>query len=129
MTRLIENAPALKLDEVLHPDGKIPVHVVRERRVVWNLLLHLGARGWNAAYVDDGDTETRVRSTKGAMELIFNLDDARVVFKSKRNPLHIHTVLLVLGNDLDVVSDWNFTTGDPDGFSAAMDAFDAEKFA
>lgn len=129
MNRMIENAPALKLDKVLHADGRIPVHVIRERRVVWNLLKHLLDAGWKVCRIDDGDTDTRVTTEKGAMELIFNLDDAQVSFKSIKNPLHVHTVVINLGNDLDVVSDWNFTAGDPDGFSAAMDAFDAEKFA
>ena len=40
-----------------------------------------------------------------------------------------HAVYLVLGNDLDIISDWNFTDGDPDGFNAAMEAFDTDKYS
>lgn len=38
-----------------------------------------------------------------------------------------HGVLLVLGNGEDIISDWNFTEGDPDGFDRAISAFDVEK--
>ena len=36
----------------------------------------------------------------------------------------VHGVFLVLGNGEDIVSDWNYSTGDPDGFNTAMEAFD-----
>jgi len=62
------------------------------------------------------------------MELIFNLDDAWVGFKQESAPA-VHYVRLVMGNDTDVVSDWNYKQGDPDGFSATMEKFDAEEFA
>ena len=37
----------------------------------------------------------------------------------------LHGVLLVLGNCEDIITDWNYRDGDPDGFDAAMEAFDA----
>lgn len=43
-----------------------------------------------------------------------------------REDEQLHGVFLVLGEGEDIVSDWNFTEGDPDGFNAAMEAFDAE---
>lgn len=38
-----------------------------------------------------------------------------------------HGVLLVLGNGEDVISDWNYSEGDADGFNAAMDAYAYDK--
>ena len=124
----MENAPALALDKILYKDGKIPPHVVRERRIVWNLIQHLAAAGHQVVEVFDGEEYARTPTPKDAMEVIFNLDEARVFFMKSRNPGK-HGVYLVLGNDLDVVSDWSYSTNDPDGFDAAMEKFDAEAFA
>lgn len=123
----IENAPALELDKALYKDRPMPPHVRRERRIVWNLFAHLLADGWHVSRVFDGDEYVRVNTSKDALEVIFNLDDATVYFSK----IHVgtHGVKLVLGNDIDIISDWYFTDGDPDGFSAAMDKFDAEAFA
>lgn len=69
------------------------------------------------------------------MELIFNLDEVSLRFipvscsQLKSKAEYEHGVLLVLGNGCDIVSDWNYTEGDPDGFSAAMDKFNAEDYA
>jgi hypothetical protein len=38
-------------------------------------------------------------------------------------------VLLVLGNDMDIVSDWNYSEGDADGFNAAMEKFNVDLYA
>lgn len=126
----VQNAPKLLLDKALYEGQNVPPHVVRERRIVWNLFLHLLQNGgWTVDSVNDGDTDTRTRSAKAAMELIFNLDEAYVFLSNTKTENKAHYIYLVLGNDIDVVSDWSFTEGDPDGFNAAMDKFDAEAFA
>jgi len=124
----IENAPALELDKILYKDRPMLPHVRRERRIVWNLFNHLLVNGlWKVYRVWDGDEYVKVDSSKAAMEIIFNLDDAVVYMKSPSGATH--SISLVLGNDMDIVSDWSYTDGDPDGFSAAMDKFDPEAFA
>lgn len=125
----MENAPDLDIDKVLYNRGRpmLP-HVRREWRIVWNLIKHLNASGWAVVKVYDGDEYTHTVSEKQALEVIFNLDDAQVGFK-KEGPTKTHYVKLVLGNDLDIISDWNYSEGDPDGFNAVMEKFDAEVFA
>jgi len=107
---------------------KPPPHVIRERRIVWNLMKHLAATGWVPQRVWDGYEYVLVSSAKKAMEVIFNLDDA-VVYFVKEVGLPHHFVSLMLGNDLYIVHDWSFSDGDLGGFSATMDKFDPEVFA
>jgi hypothetical protein len=121
--------PALDIDNLLgkpSPQGKL------ERRIVCNLIAHLHGAGFEPRNVFDGETETTVFGTRDSMELIFSLDEASLRFW-KRGPVGFvepdHGVLLILGNGIDVISDWNYTAGDPDGFNAAMDAFDPEDYA
>ena len=98
-----------------------------ERRVVAALCAHLAIGGWKPCEVNDGDERTPVEDAKSAMELIFNLDDAWLVFAKGK---HRHWVRFVMGNSgWDVINDWSFSHGDADGFSKAMDAFDSEQFA
>ena len=99
-----------------------------ERRIVANLIEHLIQYGFHVHSVFDGDEEIRVNGTKAAMELIFNLDEASLRFY-QGGRANWHGVLLVLGNGVDIVSDWNYFADDHDGFNKAMDAFDAELFA
>ncbi len=103
----IENAPRLNIDKGLHKDEPIPVHVVRERRIVWNFLKHLESCGVEPRVVDDGDEETAVRSKKAVMELLFNLDEATVHFTEPQHLSGTGWVYFVLGNDIDVVSDYS----------------------
>lgn len=122
--------PALEHDAMMlkrfgqsvSPQGKL------ERRIVANLIAHIEKAGFKVHSVYDGDEEIRVKDMKSAMELIFNLDEVSLRFY-KTKPSEWHGVLLVLGNGVDIVSDWNFFDGDRDGFDAAMQAFDSEQYA
>lgn len=121
--------PALDHDAMMlarfgHTVG--PIGLI-ERRVVAALCAHLAKHDWKPCEVNDGDDRTTVKDAKGAMELIFNLDDAWLTFAKGK---HRHWVRLVMGNSgWDVINDWSFSQGDADGFNKAMEAFDAEKFA
>lgn len=97
-----------------------------ERRIVAALMAHLGPEGFSVRSVWDGEERTEVTTVKAAMELIFNLDEAHLnVGRDGEKP---HWILLVLGNGQDIISDYSYREGDPDGFSALMDAFDAEAY-
>lgn len=98
----------------------------RERRIVANLVAHMERAGWKVQGVHDGDDFTHAPDMKSAMELIFDLDDAGLYFEKGNSE---HRVLLILGNDMDIVSDWNYSEGDADGFNAAMDKFDVDQYA
>lgn len=99
-----------------------------ERRVLWNLFQHMAASGWVVTIVDDGEDITDVISSKQAMELVFDLDDAHLAFGNGDNRSHV--VWVVLGNSgWDMISDWNYSHDDADGFNAAMTSYDAERVA
>jgi hypothetical protein len=109
-----------------------------ERRIVAHLIDHVTRSGFALHSVNDGDEITPVATMQEAMEVIFNLDEASLRFY-KGGPKGAtqaalerddwHGVLLVLGNGVDIVSDWNYSAGDADGFGAAMEVFDAEQYA
>lgn len=121
----MKNAPALELDKVLYATRPMLPHVKRERRIVWNLIDHLATNGWTVSSVWDGEDNVDTTDPKTAMETIFNLDDVRVYFT---NGTTENSVLLVLGNDLDIISDWSYNDGF-NGFNAVMEKFDSEAFA
>lgn len=124
----ILHPPALKIDKVLygkdnngrpHPEG------VLERRIVWNLFAHLKAAGFDVVVVYDGENEEKVSDAAEAMEFIFNLDEAHVHF---RKDGRAHWLFLVLGNGIDILSDWGIPKTST-GFDEALNAFDAEDYA
>jgi hypothetical protein len=98
-----------------------------ERRIVANLIARIEANGFEVRSVFDGERYERATDTKAAMELIFNLDHAKLIVRKPKCPEH--WIYLVLGNGIDIISDWSYTTNDPDGFNTVMDEFDVEEFA
>jgi hypothetical protein len=109
----------------MSPNGRL------ERRIVANLIAHIEANGYVVDSVYDGEEDTSVTDMKSAMELIFNLDFARLYVRPKASSpfCDCHSIVLTLGEGCDIVSDWTYSEGDKDGFDAAMDTFDADKFA
>lgn len=116
---IVMDAPALKGDtEELSSNVKI------ERRIVWNLIDKLAAAGFLVVGVDDGeDKPVKCADAMAAMEAVFAVDDCRLLIKKPGTRGSSHAILLVGGNGEDVISDWNYTTGDPDGFNAFMEGF------
>jgi len=117
------------------PNGRM------ERRIVANLIAHLGRAGFKPTGVFDGEEFNAVSGAKSAMEFIFNLDEASLRFapvaakhlSHKEQHRYFdqreHGVLLTLGEGVDIICDWNYNEHDVDGFNAAMDSFDVEAFA
>lgn len=118
----LQNPPKLLINGLLYSDRDMPVHVRLEQRIVWNLLLVLSKGGWDVNVVDDGEEIINVNSAKAAMELIFNLDDCFVAFKKKDRKAWVR---LVLGNELEVISDFSTTNG----FQQIVDDFKPEVYA
>lgn len=121
------DAPSLAIDVLLYSGGKVPANGKLERRIVANLLAFMASKGWIVSEVYDGDDLTAIPDAIAAMELIFDLDEASVRFRNQVG--NEHYALLVLGNGIDIITDWNYAAGDVDGFNAAMNAFDAEDYA
>lgn len=121
-TPIFPLAPPLPRDagRKLHPQGII------ERRIVWNLIAKLAAAGFTAFAVYDGEEQTECADAMAAMDLIFNLDESSLrVRSSTRDPETApeHGIYLVGGNGEDIISDWNYSADDADGFNKFMDGF------
>ena len=86
-----------------------------EKQITRYMIRALDVIGFKPIKVD----EFRVKNQREVIEWVEQVGEARVVFSNGEKR---HTVLLVPGNDVDIITDWNFSVGDPDGFSAAMDA-------
>lgn len=62
------------------------------------------------------------------MEAVFAVDEVLLFVKSKvRRGSRTHWIKLVGGNGEDIISDWGFSDGDPDGFNAFMESFNPEE--
>lgn len=123
--------PKLDIDQILYREtnGRPHARGVRERRVVANLIAHLEVNGFTVVGVDDCEEYEEVSTMKEAMEVVFNLDLAHLHVRKAGVTESDHSVMLVMGNDLDIIGDWNYHPGDPDGFNAAMERFDSEDYA
>jgi hypothetical protein len=123
--------PALKIDKVLFNDRAMPNHCRLERKALWSILGDMADKGWMAYRTNDGERIEAHTDPKSVMEVCFNLDEAWVTFRNEA--CITHTIFLVFGNSPnEIVADWGFTVGDPDGFdaaiSAATDAIQTEEF-
>jgi len=129
MTVTVLQAPVLDHDLMMakrfgctvNPNGKL------ERRVVWNLLNYLTSKGFKILSVFDDDEFKDATDPKAAMELIFDLDEARVGIEGEKGS--DHGIVLIIGNGCDIISDWSYFEDDRDGFNAAMDQFNGEDYA
>lgn len=116
--------PTLEHDTMMQKEYRVEVgprgHL--ERRIVWNLCLYMQTQGFEIHSVYDGDDEPAKRpGLLPAMNLIFNLDEISLRFIKKGYTWH--GVLIILGNGIDCISDWNYHVADHDGFNAAMHKF------
>jgi hypothetical protein len=109
--------PALQGDDMrtIHPT------VQTERRVVWGLLRHMAANGWKPSVVSLGDMDEAAVDAKATMEHVFSVDEARVHFKSDAGASH--SILLIAGNGLDIISDWTFSAKGADNFNEVVEAY------
>lgn len=86
-----------------------------ERRIVWNLLEYLKDAGILPVSVWDGGEHVTATDSQAVMELVFNLDNCTISFGNGSEG-----VVLVLGNGIDIISDWTARGG---VFDKAMGAF------
>lgn len=123
--------PALKIDKVLFADRAMPNRCRLERKALWSILGDMADKGWTAYRTNDGERIEAHTDPESVMEVCFNLDEVRVGFRNEAGDKH--NIFLVFGNSPnEIVCDWGFTDGDPDGFdaaiSAATDAIQTEEF-
>jgi hypothetical protein len=104
-----------------------------EKRIVRGLIRHMKKAGFSPFRVNDGGEMIYVDgSERRAMNAVFAVDESSLRFAPTEVANRLlrdeaiereHGVLLICGNGIDIISDWTFTDGDPDGFNAAMDAY------
>jgi len=125
----VSTVPTLELDRtMLEKYGRrVSVDGRLERRIVCNLVAHLGRAGYVPFCVYDGEEHVPASDVQGVMELVFNLAEAAVWFMDKVTGYR-HYVLLVVGNGIDIVADYGMSPT-LDKFTTAMDAFEPEDYA
>lgn len=120
-----------------------------ERLIVASLISHMAEKGFCVTGVWDGEDFHKANDAKSAMEAIFSLsDEASLRFvlaegfdREKHESNRVITVrnpnayapnergvFLVIGNGEDIISDYNFSPDDKDGFDAAMKEHSVENF-
>lgn len=124
--------PVLQSDlefEQRHPElfarrsHQLKMRIAGEKRVVFELIEWLRLRSFLCVGVDDGEEYYPTNTTVEAMEHVFSVDDSTLRFEHVGTSRQ-HSVLIVLGNSPEeVIADWGYTEGDPDGFNAAVDQF------
>jgi hypothetical protein len=128
-TSVAENGfPALDIDKTLWKDQPMHIRAKNERKVVYALLTQAVEAGFKFVDVYDGEEHEKVSNVKEAMEVVFNLDIS-YVWMCKEG-FKKHYLMFVLGNAEDgseALADWSYTEGDPDGWNALVDGFDASK--
>jgi hypothetical protein len=117
MKRTLQNPPALDEDK----NHKHLPRSILERRIIWNLLLHLAEHGFTPSRVFDGMEHVKVADAKAAMEVVFSVDDSFVLFGGPRK-----WVRIICGNGIDIISDYCIADKK---FEEAMDKFDPEEYA
>lgn len=133
------NVPALPIDKVLYAGRPMAPHTKLERRIVHNWLNFMAYHSWEVEHVHDGEYWTSVDDLMGdhpdlpkalaVMNLIFNLDDCKVQFGRNHEVRDVsHCVRLVLGNGIDLITDWSYSADDADGFNTVMEGFEPQDF-
>lgn len=106
-----------------------------EREALRRLIQHLIRHQFTVTHVDDGGEHVAVTNARAIEDAVFSVDVSRILVVSEVDTdgtvkRRVHSILIVLGNAPDgseIVSDYRYADGDPDGFDACMDAFlDAE---
>jgi hypothetical protein len=127
--------------------------IATEKRIVRGLIRAMSKAGWTVSNVFNGEEHVFPKTQEQAVDAVFEVDEASLRFvkadqlaghdkdrKVPKRPFRQesedewsrggdwwdgteHGVLLVLGNGFDIISDWNYTDGDPDGFNAVMDVY------
>lgn len=111
-------------NRVIHknPAKKRKRNPITERGVIQKLIRFLKSKDFNLVSVDDGGEVFKNPSEKTALDAVFSVGESWMRFQ--REGFKPHTVYIVLGNEPDeVISDWSFSEGDPDGFDKTMDNF------
>lgn len=96
------------------------IHLI-ENRIASVLFAELRRGGWRPTAVDSGyeNAWVPVATSAAAWEEVQSVEMASVEVK-RDGGADAHYISLVCGNGVDLVCDWTYKEGDPDGFDAIM---------
>jgi hypothetical protein len=100
--------------------------IENEKRLYRALIDHLEQRGFKLHSVNDGEEIHEVNAHSKAEEVVFSVDESWTFFV-KDGDRHYVYIILGNGNDgYDLIADYSFIKGDPNGFAKAMEDFTAQ---
>jgi len=98
------------------------------RRSVGKLIRYLGSKDFEIVGVWDEEEIYVTNDPATAMGHIFAVDETSLRVRSQiGNHGREHGILLTPGNGEDIISDWNYSTNDVDGFNKVMRAFSSSE--
>ena len=94
-----------------------------ERRIVGKLMRYLESKGFEVVGVIDEEEHYTTNDLPTVMGHIFAVDEASL--RVRKPDSREHGVLLIPGNEEDIIADWSYSDddNDADGFNAVMQAF------
>lgn len=114
----------LPCDKAGHPYcGYAHKRLNLEERIIRKLIRDLKKAGWMPVQVWDGEGIVVVTTETQTMDAVFAVDESTILFQLKTrvpNQRVRHSVMLALGNGIDVICDYSFSCDDPDGFDTTM---------
>jgi hypothetical protein len=92
-----------------------------ERRIVGKLIDQAIEEGWELDSVYDGEDYCSVgeKDKNTALEYVFSVDESTLRFR--KPTCDLRGVFIVLGNGIDVLSDWSEPEDDDEDFSGLLE--------
>lgn len=91
-----------------------------ERVIIKHLIETMAAHGWKVDHIYDGGDEVRDTDIGAQLDTVFSVDEAQIIFENSAG--RQHWVSLILGNGIDVISDYSYAQYKADDFQALMEA-------
>jgi len=89
-----------------------------ERVIIKNLIQTMAAHGWKVDHIWDGGAEVRTADLGAQLDAIFAVDESQIIFENYAG--RQHWVSLILGNGVDVISDYSYAQNRADDFESLM---------
>ncbi len=124
----LTNPPALDIAQHLAAGEALALgeHHALECCILWQLLQHLRAAGFEVLAVFDGESTRRCAGHKEAMELLFALGGGWLRVR-KEGERRGYNIAVVPGRGVGVIGEYWVAPGDPDGFANCMAAFGVQR--
>ena len=93
-------------------------HLALERVIIKNLIQTMSTHGWRVDHVWDGSDEVRAVDLGAQLDAVFAVDESQIIFENRDG--RQHWVSLILGNGVDVISDYSYAQYKADNFQSVM---------